>query len=110
MASIAAHRRGGVANTIYATSKSGVISLTKGLAKEVGSRGINVNAISPAGIETEMTRHLLKDFSSDGITKAIPKGRMGRPSDVSGLVLFLVSDMAEFITGEVIALDGGFSI
>ena len=107
MASIAAHRRGGVANTIYATSKSGVISLTKGLAKEVGSRGINVNAISPAGIET---RHLLKDFSSDGITKAIPKGRMGRPSDVSGLVLFLVSDMAEFITGEVIALDGGFSI
>ncbi len=110
LASISAHRRGGVANTIYATSKAGVIALTRGLAKEVASRGINVNAISPAVIETDMTRDLLKKSAPDEIARMIPRGRLGRPEDVVELVLFLVSDRADFITGEVVALDGGFSI
>ena len=110
MSSIAAHRRGGVANTIYATSKAGVIALTRGLAKEVASRGINVNAISPAIIETDMTRGLLKKLTPADVARIIPWGRMGKAEDVVELVLFLVSDRADFITGEVVALDGGFSI
>jgi len=110
MSSIAAHRRGGVANTIYATSKAGVIAFTKGLAKEVASRGINVNAISPTIIETDMTRDLLKKLTSEDIVRIIPRGRIGKPEDVVELVLFLVSDRSDFITGEVVALDGGFSI
>ena len=110
LSSIAAHRRGGVANTIYAASKAGVIALTRGLAKEVASRGINVNAISPAIIETDMTRDLLKEFAPEDVSRIIPRGRVGKPEDVVELVLFLVSDRADFITGEVVALDGGFSI
>lgn len=110
LSSIAAYRRGGVANTIYATSKAGVIALTRGLAKEVASRGINVNAIAPAIMETDMSRHLLENFTPEDVAKIIPKGRLGEPKDVVELVLFMVSDKADFITGEVVALDGGFSI
>ena len=110
LASVAAHRRGGVANTIYAVSKAGVVTLTRGLAKEVASRGINVNAISPAVIETDMTKDLLDKLSPDDIAGIIPKGRTGRPQDVVDAVLFLVSGRSDFITGEVIVLDGGFSI
>ncbi len=110
IASIAAHRRGGVANTVYATSKAAVIALTRGLAKEVAPRGINANAISPAMIETDMTRDSLENVSAEDIARLIPQGRIGKPEDVVELVLFLVSDRAKFITGEVIALDGGFSI
>jgi NAD(P)-dependent dehydrogenase (short-subunit alcohol dehydrogenase family) len=76
----------------------------------VASRGINVNAISPAVIETDMTRDLIKHFSSEDIAKFIPKGRWCRPADIAELVLFLVSEKSNFITGEVVALDGGFSI
>ena len=110
LASVAAHRRGGVANTIYAASKAGVVTLTRGLAKEVASRGINVNAISPAVIETDMTKDLLEKLSPEDIAGVIPKGRTGKPQDVVDAVLFLVSERSDFITGEVIVLDGGFSI
>ena len=90
----------------YAASKAGLIGLTKSSAKELASRGINVNAIAPGFIKTSMTDKLT-DEQKEGMLKLIPLNSLGSPSDVANLVLFLVSDRASYITGEVIKVDGG---
>uniref|UniRef100_A0A7C3J5V0 3-oxoacyl-[acyl-carrier-protein] reductase n=1 Tax=candidate division WOR-3 bacterium TaxID=2052148 RepID=A0A7C3J5V0_UNCW3 len=90
----------------YAASKAGIIGLTKSLAKEVGSRNVRVNAIAPGFIETDMTKKLPEDVVKE-YAKLIPLGRMGKPEDVANLCLFLSSDKASYITGQVIHCDGG---
>lgn len=97
---------GNVGQINYAASKAGIIGMTKSLAKELGSRGINVNAIAPGFIETDMTS-VLEDKTKETIMSHIPLKRMGSVEDVSNLALFLASDLASYITGQVITVDGG---
>ena len=90
----------------YAASKAGVIALTKSVAKELGSRNVLVNAIAPGFIETGMTKVLSEEVKT-AIIKAIPLGAIGKPMDVAKTALFLASDESNFITGQVITVDGG---
>src|SRR6478672_2100007 len=100
-------RRAGQTN--YAASKAGLIGLTKSLAKELGGRGIRVNAIAPGYIATELT-NALPDQAREAILGGTPLGRLGEPDDVARAVRFLCSDAAGFITGDVLAVDGGLGI
>jgi len=90
----------------YAASKAGLIGFTKALALEVGSRGITVNAVAPGLIDTDMTRALSADAQNDW-TGRIPLARLGTPDDVGSAVVFLASDEAAYITGQVLAVNGG---
>jgi 3-oxoacyl-[acyl-carrier protein] reductase len=90
----------------YAASKAGVIGLTKSLAKEMASRGVTVNAVAPGFIKTRMT-DAMPEAAKEVIEKQIPLQRLGEPEDVANVVLFLASEMAGYITGEVIKVDGG---
>ena len=90
----------------YAASKAGVIGLTKSVAKELASRGINVNAVAPGFIETEMTG-AMKEEAKNAVMAQIPMGRTGSTKDVANAVLFLASPMSDYITGQVISVDGG---
>ena len=90
----------------YAASKAGVIGMTKSLAKEIGSRGITVNAVAPGFIETDMT-DVLGDKFKEEAKKSIPLKRLGKAEDVAEVVAFLASDSANYITGQVIHVDGG---
>jgi 3-oxoacyl-[acyl-carrier protein] reductase len=90
----------------YAASKAGVIALTKSAAKELASRGILVNAIAPGFIMTRMTDVLPEQVKNEMLNR-IPLSRFGKPEDVANTVLFLVSDAANYITGQVIQVDGG---
>ena len=101
--------RGNAGQTNYAASKAGLIGLTKSLAKELGSRGIRVNAIAPGYISTELT-DVLPEPAREAILSGTPLGRLGDPADVARAVRFLVSDSAAFITGDVLAVDGGLGI
>ena len=98
--------RQGQAN--YAAAKGGVASFTKSLAREVAKIGITVNAVSPGVIETDMTRSLPEQTMAE-LKQAIPMGHLGRPEDVSGAVLFLASEEAYYITGQVVSVDGGLT-
>lgn len=91
----------------YSSAKAGIIGLTKSLAKEVGPYGIRVNAVAPGYIETDMTKDLKQ---KENILKIIPSERFGRPEEVSKAVLFLASDDACYITGQVIKIDGGLAM
>jgi 3-oxoacyl-[acyl-carrier protein] reductase len=101
--------RGNAGQTNYAASKAGLLGLTKSLAKELGSRGIRVNAIAPGYIATELT-DALSEAARDAILGATPHGRLCEPEDVARAVRFLVSDAAAFVTGDVLAVDGGLGI
>ena len=90
----------------YAASKAGVIGMTKSLAKEVGSRGINVNAVAPGFIETDMTEVLGEKYKEE-MKKNIPLKKLGKPEDVADVVAFLASESSDYITGQVIHVDGG---
>ena len=90
----------------YAASKAGIIGLTKSAAKELASRGINVNAVAPGFIKTAMTDKLTEE-QKQKMLDVIPLAKLGEPKDVADLVLFLVSDASSYITGEVIKVDGG---
>ena len=91
----------------YAASKAGLIGFTKAVAREVASRNITVNAVAPGFIETDMTA-AMTDKAKQEMAAAIPLGRVGSPEDVAGAVGFLVSDAAAYVTGQVLAVDGGF--
>ncbi|MDE6209811.1 MAG: 3-oxoacyl-[acyl-carrier-protein] reductase [Lachnospiraceae bacterium] len=93
----------------YAASKAGVIGLTKATAKELASRGVTVNAIAPGFIETEMTDVLSEDVK-ESIIKQIPLERFGKTIDIAKTVAFLASEDANYITGQVIQVDGGMAI
>jgi len=93
----------------YASAKAGIIGLTKTVAKELGSRGITCNAIAPGYVLTDLTADLPADLSQAAIART-PLGRMGTPEDMAAAVAFLASDEAGFITGQVLAVDGGLAI
>ena len=93
----------------YAASKAGIIGITKSLAKEIGSRSITVNAIAPGFIETDMTASLTEEYKS-AISKQIAVGRLGQVEDIAKAVLFFASKDAGYITGQVLAIDGGMTI
>jgi NAD(P)-dependent dehydrogenase (short-subunit alcohol dehydrogenase family) len=104
------HERGGGAfgNVWYGTTKAGLVAMTKGLGRELGPLGIRVNAIAPAVVATDMVRALLTDEVRERIVARIPLGRLAEEDDVARLAVFLASEAASFITGETIAVDGGF--
>lgn len=93
----------------YAASKAGVIGFTKSIAKEFASRGIRANAIAPGFVETDMTK-VLKDEVKEEMLKNIPLGYFAKPEDVANLVSFLASEKSDYITGQVIQIDGGMNI
>jgi 3-oxoacyl-[acyl-carrier protein] reductase len=97
---------GNVGQTNYSASKAGIIGFTKSTAKELGSRNITVNAVSPGFIETDITQDLSQKIR-DAYIEAIPLGRFGKPDDVAKAVMFLASDDASYITGDVIKVNGG---
>jgi 3-oxoacyl-[acyl-carrier protein] reductase len=90
----------------YAASKAGLIGLTKAVARELASRNVLVNAVAPGFIDTDMTR-ALTDQQREGLLAQIPLARLGQAADVAGAVLFLASDHADYITGQVLVVDGG---
>lgn len=104
------HEKGGGAfgNVWYGATKAGVVAMTKGLGRELGPYAIRVNAIAPAVVATDMVRSLLTPEMRERIVARIPLGRLAEPEDVAQLALFLASDASSFITGETIAVDGGF--
>lgn len=109
LASVSAEKGGGaIGNVWYGTTKAGVVALTKGLGRELGPRGIRINAISPAVVDTDMTHAFLTPERLAKVLERIPLGRLGEKEDVARLAVFLASEEASFITGETIAVDGGF--
>ena len=100
---------GNVGQANYAAAKAGMIGLTKTVAKEFASRGITCNAIAPGFIETDMTAAMSEE-ARDAITRSIPMGRAGRPEDIAQAAVFLASESASYVTGEVIKVDGGLYI
>lgn len=104
---VGVHGNAGQAN--YAASKAGLIALAKSVAQELGSRGVRANAIAPGFIETAMTAALPEDVRKDWMTR-IPLRRGGQPEDIAGVAAFLASDMAAYVTGQVIQVDGGMNM
>ena len=93
----------------YAAAKAGLVGMTKTAARELGSRGITVNAVAPGFIDTDMTA-VLSDKSKEAILSGVPLGRMGSADDVAAAVAFLAGEEASYITGQVLSVDGGLSI
>ncbi|MDO9592034.1 MAG: SDR family NAD(P)-dependent oxidoreductase [Erysipelotrichaceae bacterium] len=109
MASVSG-RVGGVGFTHYSASKAAVIGLTKALAKESGSIGITVNAIAPGVIETETTKNVFPGFALKEYTKSVPLGRLGTEADLQGIVSFMCSSGSDYMTGQVLTVDGGYTM
>jgi len=109
IASVSAEKGGGaIGNVWYGATKAGVVAMTRGLGRELGPAGIRVNAIAPAVLETEMVREALTPALREKILARVPLGRFAEADDIARLALFLASEAASFITGETIAVDGGF--
>jgi len=100
---------GNAGQASYAASKAGLIGLTRSLAKEVGSRGVRVNAVAPGYIDTEMTREL-PDAAREAFLTQIAMNRAGSPTEVAKVVTFLASDLASYVSGDVIRVDGCMAI
>ena len=109
IASVSAAKGGGVfGNALYGTTKAGVVALTKGMARDLGPFGINVNCIAPAVTETGMTRSLLTPERRQAVLASIPLGRFATPDDIARMVLIVASDVSSYVTGETIVVDGGY--
>lgn len=98
---------GGSCESVYSASKGAIIAFTKALAKELGPNGINVNVVAPGFIQTDMTKNVTEEIRQE-IMDNSALGRLGTPEDVAGVVSFLASEKSEFITGQVISVDGGW--
>jgi NAD(P)-dependent dehydrogenase (short-subunit alcohol dehydrogenase family) len=109
LSSVSADKGGGsLGNVWYGATKAAVIAITKGLARELGPEGIRINAIAPGMMDTEMVRGYMTDaFRTKALTR-FPLGRLAEPDDVARLAVFLASDAAGFITGQTVAVDGGY--
>lgn len=96
----------------YVVSKAGVAALTRGLATEWADRGVRVNAIGPGYVETDLVRHAFEQghIDRDAITAKIPLGRLAKPRSVADAAVFLASDLADYVTGQVLYVDGGYSV
>lgn len=95
----------------YSAAKGGLIGLTKCYAGYLGQHGININSIAPGAVETKMLDSMLKELgmTRDQVIQMTPKGRIGKPEDIANLVAFLVSEESDFITGQIIPVDGGYT-
>ena len=102
-------RRGNAGQANYASAKAGLIGLTKSMARELGPRGVRVNAVAPGYVETDMTAALPEEMKEQ-IRKNTPLGRLAAPDEVAGVITFLASPAAGYITGAVIPVDGGLGI
>ena len=101
--------RGNAGQANYAASKAGVIGMTKSLAKELAGRGITVNAVAPGFIDTDMTA-AMPETARSAVLSAVPAGRLGAAEEVAKAVAFLASGDAAYITGQVLAVDGGMAM
>ena len=109
IASVSAMKGGGsFGNVLYGTTKAGVVALTKGLGRELAPFGINVNAIAPGVVETNMTDSLLTPERRKAVLGAIPLGRFASTDDIAQVVALLASDVLGYVTGETIVVDGGY--
>ena len=109
IASVSAMKGGGsFGNVLYGTTKAGVVALTKGLARELAQYGINVNAIAPGVVETNMTNTLLTAERRKAVLAGIPMGRFASTDDIAHVVALLASDVLGYVTGETIVVDGGY--
>ena len=109
IASVSAMKGGGsFGNVLYGTTKAGVVALTKGLGRELAPFGINVNAIAPGVVETNMTGSLLTPERRKAVLGAIPLGRFASTDDIAQVVALLASDVLGYVTGETIVVDGGY--
>jgi 3-oxoacyl-[acyl-carrier protein] reductase len=109
IASVSAEKGGGAFGNIwYGATKAAVVAITKGLGRELGPKGIRANAISPGVIETAMVHPLMTPEVRERVMARFPIGRFGREEDIANAVVFLVSEAASFVTGETLAVDGGF--
>ena len=109
IASVSAMKGGGsFGNVLYGTTKAGVVALTKGLGRELAPFGINVNAIAPGVVETNMTGSLLTPERRKAVLGAIPLGRFASTDDIAHVVALLASDVLGYVTGETIVVDGGY--
>ena len=97
---------GNPGQSVYAAAKAGLIGFSKSLAKEIGSRNITVNVIAPGFIQTDMTKDMDEDNKA-ALMKDVPLGKLGQPQDIANAVLFLASDMGNYITGETLHVNGG---
>ncbi|MCL2374346.1 MAG: SDR family oxidoreductase [Treponema sp.] len=100
---------GGMNIAAYSAAKSGVAGLTKAMSNELAGKGINVNAIAPGYMDTEMNQIMRNEKTAQPILDRIPKGRWGSPDDLKGLVVFLASPASDYISGALIPVDGGFA-
>jgi 3-oxoacyl-[acyl-carrier protein] reductase len=109
ISSIAGSSLGFSGSTHYSAAKAGIIGFTQALAMEVAQSGINVNSVAPGAIETNMLKDAMGEAAQD-FAKQVPLGRLGKPKDIANTVLFLVSDDANYITGQIIIVDGGLVV
>lgn len=101
--------QGGITVPAYAASKGGIAQLTKALSNEWAGKGVNVNAIAPGYVDTDMNARLIEDEErAKGILARIPKGRWGTPEDFKGVVVWLASAAAGYVSGEIVTVDGGW--
>jgi 3-oxoacyl-[acyl-carrier protein] reductase len=101
---------GSVGRVAYGAAKGGMVAMTRVLAVELAPRGIRVNAIAPGAVETELSRAAWTPADREGYFHLTPAGRLGQPEDIAQAVLFLCSPQSDYITGQVLAVDGGFSV
>lgn len=109
LASVSSVRGGGaVGNIWYGATKAAVVAMTAGLARELGPHGVRVNAISPGVVETDMVREVMTPQVRERVLTRFPMGRLATANDVARMAVFLASDGAAFVTGQTVAVDGGF--